>query len=79
MKQSSKDFLNRIQSEVGNKNITTSSAVPDETIPYFDRPDEPSEADKFFEALKNDPQKIIRWAKSEIREYKRLIKLLEGK
>lgn len=34
-------------------------------------------ADEFYEMLKNNPEKIIAWAEREIREYKKLIKLLK--
>jgi len=36
-----------------------------------------SAADNFYETLKKDPKKIIKWAEDEIREYKRLIKLIK--
>jgi hypothetical protein len=34
-------------------------------------------AELFISNLKDNPQEIINWAKSEIKEYKKLIKLLE--
>jgi len=37
-----------------------------------------SEADNIFEALKNDPQAIIDWCENEIKEYKKLIKLIKN-
>jgi hypothetical protein len=33
--------------------------------------------EKFAETIKDNPQEIIDWAKSEIEEYKKLIKILE--
>jgi len=36
-------------------------------------------ADNFYDSLKNNPKKIIRWCRAEIREYERLIKLLSKK
>lgn len=38
-----------------------------------------SKADNFFETIKNNPKEIIAWAESEIKEYKKLIKLLKKK
>ena len=38
-----------------------------------------SSVQEFADTLKDDPAKIIAWAKSEIREYKKLIKILERK
>lgn len=32
---------------------------------------------QFAETIKDNPKKIIEWAKREIREYQRLIKILE--
>jgi len=31
----------------------------------------------FYQVLKNNPEEIIKWAETEIREYKKLIKLLK--
>ena len=36
-----------------------------------------SEKDNFYNVLKDNPRAIIRWAKSEIKEYQKLIKLIE--
>lgn len=36
-----------------------------------------TEADNFFEALKNDPQAILDWCDSEIAEYQKLKELIE--
>lgn len=36
-----------------------------------------TEADNFFEALKDNPQEVIEWAEAEIKEYKKLIKLIK--
>lgn len=33
-------------------------------------------SENFFESLKNDPDAIIEWCETEIREYKNLIKLI---
>lgn len=38
-----------------------------------------TQADNLLDALKTDSQEAIKWAKSEIREYQKLIQLLEGK
>jgi len=35
-----------------------------------------TEADNFFNSLKENPDAIIEWAKREIEEYKKLIKLI---
>lgn len=43
------------------------------------KPKEPSKADAFFESLKDNPEEIIEWAESEIREYRKLIKLIKSK
>jgi len=37
-----------------------------------------SEANNVFEALKNNPQEIIEWCENEIKEYKKLIKLIKN-
>jgi len=37
-----------------------------------------SKADNMYESLKDDPQAIIEWCESEIKEYKKLIKLLKN-
>jgi len=34
---------------------------------------------RHYDIFKKDPKKVIAWAKSEIKEYQRLIKLLENK
>ena len=36
-----------------------------------------SQADNFYKALKNNPQEVIAWCESEIREYQKLIKLIK--
>lgn len=36
-----------------------------------------SSVQEFADAIKNNPQRIIEWARSEIKEYKKLIKILE--
>ena len=36
-----------------------------------------TKADNFAEALKDNPKEIIAWARAEIREYEKLIKMLE--
>jgi hypothetical protein len=36
-------------------------------------------AQEWVEQIKTDPKKLIEWAKREIREYQRLIKILESK
>ena len=36
-----------------------------------------SQANTLFEILKNHPEETIKWAKTEIKEYQKLIKLLE--
>lgn len=38
-----------------------------------------SKADNFVEELLNNPKEIIAWAKREIREYEKLIALIEKK
>lgn len=38
---------------------------------------ESGKAEAFAETIKNNPKKIIAWCKSEIKEYERLIKILE--
>lgn len=38
---------------------------------------EKTAADNWFEALKGKPKEIIKWAKREIKEYQKLIKLIE--
>ena len=37
-----------------------------------------NKAQDFAETLKNNPKKIIEWAKREIKEYEKLIKILEA-
>ena len=37
-----------------------------------------NKAQDFAETLKNNPKKIIEWAKREIKEYENLIKILEA-
>lgn len=39
--------------------------------------DKNTPANNWFESLKDEPEKIIEWAKAEIREYKKLIRLIE--
>ena len=34
-------------------------------------------SNNFFEALKTNPQEIIKWAEREIKEYQNLIKLIK--
>jgi len=34
-------------------------------------------ADNFLKSLNNDPEAIIEWCESEIKEYKKLIKLIK--
>ena len=34
-------------------------------------------ADTLFDALKGNPQEIIEWAESEIKEYKKLIRIIK--
>ena len=36
-----------------------------------------SAAHNFFESLKDDPEAIIEWCEDEIKEYKKLIKLMK--
>ena len=36
-----------------------------------------SQAQDFADTIKDNPQQIIKWARSEIREYKKFIKLLK--
>ena len=36
-----------------------------------------SASKNFFNALKDDPQSIIEWCENEIKEYKKLIKLIK--
>lgn len=36
-----------------------------------------SSVQDFADTIKNDPKKIIKWAKREIAEYQKLIKVLE--
>ena len=36
-----------------------------------------SEADNFYNALKDDPEEILKWCESEIEAYKELVKLIE--
>ena len=38
-----------------------------------------TKADNFFNALKDNPEEIIRLAKTEIREYQKLIELVRKK
>lgn len=38
---------------------------------------ESSRAESFAETIKNNPKEIIAWCKSEIKEYEKLIKILE--
>ena len=38
-----------------------------------------SSVEEFAETIKTNPKRIIAWAKSEIREYEKLIKILEKK
>jgi hypothetical protein len=35
-----------------------------------------SPAEEFADSIKTDPKKIIQWAKREIKEYEKLIKLI---
>jgi hypothetical protein len=37
-----------------------------------------SSVQEFAETIKDNPKKIIAWAKREIEEYKKLIAILEG-
>lgn len=37
-----------------------------------------SQANNLFNALKDNPKAVIEWAESEIREYKKLIKLIKS-
>ncbi len=37
-----------------------------------------TKADSLFEALKDNPGEIIKWAESEIKEYEKLIKLIKA-
>lgn len=43
---------------------------------FIDAFKQKSEADNFLDALKNNPEKVIEWCESEIKEYKKLIKLI---
>ena len=36
-----------------------------------------SKANNFYKTLKDNPKEIIAWAEEEIREYKKLIKLIK--
>jgi len=36
-----------------------------------------SKANNFFKTLKNNPQELIEWAESEIKEYQKFIRLLK--
>lgn len=38
-----------------------------------------SSVQEFADTIKNNPKKIIAWAKREIKEYQKLIKILEKK
>jgi hypothetical protein len=38
---------------------------------------EKSNAQAFADSIKDNPEKIIAWAKKEIKEYEKLIKILE--
>jgi hypothetical protein len=38
-----------------------------------------SKANNFFKSLKDNPEEIIKWAEDEIKEYKKLIKLIKSK
>ena len=38
---------------------------------------EKSKADNFADSLPDNPKEIIAWARAEIREYEKLIKILE--
>ncbi len=38
-----------------------------------------SSVQEFADTIKNDPKKIIAWARREIKEYQALIKILEKK
>lgn len=35
-------------------------------------------SNNFYNALKDDPKAIVKWCKDEIKEYQKLIKLIEG-
>lgn len=37
-----------------------------------------TKSDYFYEALKNNPEEVIKWAEAEIKEYKKLIKLIKN-
>lgn len=43
------------------------------------KPKHKTKADNFEETLKHNPKEIIAWAKREIKEYQKLIKLLSNK
>ena len=36
-----------------------------------------SKADNWYQALRDNPEEIIEWARAEIREYKKLIKIIK--
>ena len=40
---------------------------------------DPNNAQDFADTIKDNPKKIIAWAKREIKEYEKLIKILERK
>jgi hypothetical protein len=40
---------------------------------------EKSSVEQFAETIKDNPKEIIAWAKREIKEYQKLIKILEKK
>jgi hypothetical protein len=46
-------------------------------MPNDDKEKTESEANNMFNALKDNPQAIIEWAESEIKEYKKLLKLIK--
>lgn len=44
----------------------------------FAKPEEKTQANNFFEAMKNDPKAIIEWYEEEIEAYQKLIKLIKS-
>jgi len=36
-----------------------------------------SQANNFYKALKDNPEEVIEWCEAEIREYKKLIKIIK--
>lgn len=36
-----------------------------------------TKADNFFKSLKDNPKEILKWCRAEIKEYEKLIKLIE--